>query len=229
MLVYPHGKVAEWLKALVSKTSKGASFSRVRIPPFPPRLPSLNQIKKYMKYQQKHPETCLAKCLMILLEKKIGKKIKDRYELDLLNYSFKHERENITRGHIEKVAKDFRVSFDWCVDSKIFFDFIKEKSLFKRIKLINKKINKKLINSILDSSLIVYLDRFFLWEPKHGLYYRYHYPHFVIINRKINNGYEIIDPDDGKIKHINKKVLLKAIYSLRNHFLISPHLIKVSD
>jgi hypothetical protein len=33
----PDGRVAEWLKALVLKTSNGASRSWVRIPPLPPR------------------------------------------------------------------------------------------------------------------------------------------------------------------------------------------------
>ncbi len=30
------GKVAEWLKARLSKSRRGESLSRVRIPPFPP-------------------------------------------------------------------------------------------------------------------------------------------------------------------------------------------------
>jgi hypothetical protein len=181
------------------------------------------------KYQQKHPETCLAKCLMILLENKQGKRIPDQYEMDLLNYSFKHERENIARGHLEKVIKDFKVLFEWYIDSKIFFDFIKEKVLSKKIRLTNEKVDLKLIDSILDRPLIVYLDRFPLWEKSHGLYYRYHYPHFVIVNRKNRDNYEIIDPDDGKIKIISKKTLSKAIISLRNHLYISPHLIKISN
>lgn len=180
-----------------------------------------------MNYKQKHPETCLAKCLIILLENKLGKKIPDKYELYLLNYSFKHERENITRGHIEKVIKDFKVFIDWYVDSKIFFSFIKEERLSKKIKLINKKVNVNLIDNILDGPLIVYLDRFLLWEKSHGLYYKYHYPHFVIINKKIDNSYEIIDPDDGKIKLIPKNILSKAIISLKNHLWISPHIIKI--
>ena len=180
-----------------------------------------------MKYKQKHPETCLAKCLMILLENKLQKRIPDKYEIDLLNYSFKHERENIARGHIEKVVKDFKVSFNWYIDSKIFFDFIKKEHFSKKIKLINKKINSKFIDTILDNSLIIYLDRFYLWEKSHGLYYKYHYPHFVIINKRVNDDYEIIDPDDGKIKLVPKNILSKAIISLKNHLWISPHIIKI--
>ena len=35
MLKYPYGKVAEWLKAIDSKSIVGAILSRVQIPPFP--------------------------------------------------------------------------------------------------------------------------------------------------------------------------------------------------
>ncbi len=181
-----------------------------------------------IKYKQKHPETCLAKCLMILLEKKEGKKIADKYEMDLLNYSFRHERENIARGHLEKVIKDFSISVNWFVDSKIFFDFIKEKNMKKKIKLVNQKVNLKFIDKILDNPIIVYLDRFFLWDKSHSLYYKYHYPHFIIINKKIGNDYEIIDPDDGKVKIIPNKTLSKAIISLRNYLWISPHIININ-
>ena len=38
MIRYQDGRVAEWLKALVLKTSRRASVSWVRIPPCPPLL-----------------------------------------------------------------------------------------------------------------------------------------------------------------------------------------------
>jgi hypothetical protein len=180
-----------------------------------------------MKYQQKHPETCLAKCLMILLEKVKNKKIPDKYELELLVFSLKYERENIARGHLEKVVKDFRVKISWVADSKIFFDFVKKMKIPKEINLINKKINLKLIDSLLEKPLILYLDRFYLWKKEWGLYYKYHYMHFVIVNKKIGNFYEIIDPDDGKIRKIESKKLSKAIISLRNHLWISPQIIQI--
>ena len=40
------GKVAEWLKALVLKTSEGASLPWVRIPPFPP-LKNYNRVLQF--------------------------------------------------------------------------------------------------------------------------------------------------------------------------------------
>jgi len=182
-----------------------------------------------MGFKQKHPETCLAKCLMILLEKGKNQKIPDKYELELLIFSLKYERENIARGHLEKIVKDFKVNIDWYVDSKIFFDFVKKMHLPKQVSLIQKKINLNFIDKLLDKPVILYLDRFHLWNKKDGLYYKYHYPHFIIITKKIGEFYEIIDPDDGKIKKIESKKLSKAIISMRNHLWMSPQIIRFSS
>ncbi len=183
---------------------------------------------KSLLYKQKHPETCLAKCLMILLERSLHKTIPDRYELELLIFSLKYERENIARGHLEKVVRDFKVNIDWHVDSRIFFDFVKKMKIPQEVSLINETVNPKLIDTLLEKPLIVYVDIFHLWEKEMGLYYKYHYPHFVIVNRKVGNLYEIIDPDDGKMKRIDMRRLSKAISSLRNHLWISPQIIQLS-
>ena len=170
-----------------------------------------------MNFKQKHPETCLAKCLMILLEKSRNQKISDKYELELLIYSLKYERENIARGHLEKVVKDFNVRINWYADSKIFFNFVKKMKLPKHVSLINEKINLRMIDRILEKPIILYIDRFCIWKKEWGLYYKYHYPHFIIVNKRIGDFYEIIDPDDGKIKKVEPNKLSKAIISLRNH------------
>src|SRR3989344_5451452 len=86
-----------------------------------------------VNYKQKHPETCLAKCLMILLEKAKGEKIPDKYELEFLLFSLKYKRKNIAIGHLEKVVRDFEINIKWIADSKIFFDFVKKKNLSKQI------------------------------------------------------------------------------------------------
>lgn len=182
-----------------------------------------------MSFRQKHPETCLAKCLMILLEKEKHQKIPDKYELDLLIFSLKYERENIARGHLEKIVKDFKVKIDWYVDSQIFFDFVKKMNLPKQISLTQEKIKLNFIDKILKKPIIIYIDRFYLWNQDWGLYYKYHYPHFIIVNKKIDDFYEIIDPDDGKIRKIESKILSKAIISIRNHLWISPQVIRISN
>ena len=182
-----------------------------------------------MGFKQKHPETCLAKCLMILLEKSKNQKIPDKYELELLIFSLKYERENIARGHLEKVVKDFNVKINWYVDSKIFFDFVKKMKLPKQVSLINEKINLGVIDRILKKPIILYIDRFYIWKKEWGLYYKYHYPHFIIVNKRMGDFYEIIDPEDGKTRMLESKKLSKSIIGLKNHLWISPQIIQLSE
>ncbi|GEM_PF-3681386 len=165
---------------------------------------------------------------MILVGKEKNVKIPDKYELELFMFSLKYDRDNIARGHLEKISADYGVGIKWWAESKIFFDFVKRKKIPKRISLASEKINLKFIDSVLEKPLIVYIDRFYLWKKEHGLYFKYHFPHFVIVNRKIGNSYEIIDPDHGTVRKISSKKLSKSISGLRNHLWISPQAIQLS-
>mgnify|MGYP001575767460 CR=1 FL=1 len=180
-----------------------------------------------MNYKQKHPETCLAKCLLILLDKQKKIKTANNKELEILNFSLKYDRENIARGHLEKVVKDFKVKIEWYVDTKIFYDFIKKRQVSKEVRLHLQKINLKLIDELLQNPLVLYIDQFYLWKKEMGLYYKYHYPHFILLLSKKNNKYEIIDPNTGKNIWIDQKILSKAIIGLRNHLWFSPQLIQI--
>ena len=179
-----------------------------------------------MSYKQKHPETCLAKCMIIILEKIVKKKLPRDYEIKLLVDSFKYDRENISRGHIEKIVKNHSVQIDWFVDSKIFYNFTKRQKLSKRINLQHKKINLELIKN-LKTPLIIYLDRYYLWQKKQNLYYKYHWPHFLILEKAVKKGYKIIDPDDGKVKIIQKNNLLRTIMELKYRLWLSPMIIQI--
>lgn len=179
-----------------------------------------------MNYKQKHPETCLAKCLLILLEKQKKIKTKNDKELEILNFSLKYDRENIARGHLEKVIKDFKVKISWYVGTKIFYNFVKRRKINKGINLRFSKVDLKLINQF-DKPIICYIDQFYLWKKEMGLYYRYHYPHFIIIQKKTGKNYLIIDPNNGKEKKISSKLLSKSISSLKNKLWFSPQIIEI--
>ena len=182
-----------------------------------------------MSYKKKHPETCLAKSLLILVNKE-KKIIYDKNkELDIFLFSLKYDRENISRGHIEKTAKDFGINIDWYVGTKIFFDFVKKRSIPSKTRLFLSKVNLKLIDLLLKKPIIIYLDQFYLWNKKDGLYYKYHYPHFIVVLGKIGDDYKIIDPNNGRVKFVNGKILSKAIISLRNHLFFSPQVIQIKS
>jgi len=179
------------------------------------------------KYMQKYPETCLAKCLQIL-EYNLGKNVTAN-ELDIFIFGLKYSRENFDLGQIIKVARDCKEKYDWIVDTKMYYDYVKKLKLGKNIKLTQAKINLKTIDSLLYKPLITYLDAYYLWERKCGVYYKYHWPHFVVVLRKVGNNYEIIDPTYGKTRLIDKKILTKSISSLKNRLWLSPKIIRVQD
>jgi len=151
----------------------------------------------------------------------------DEYELDLLLYSLKYARENIARGHIEKVARDFAMSIGWYVDSELFLEMVQRRRLPARVSLSQKKVTLRSIDAMLDAPLILYVDRFHLWKEEWGSYYRYHYPHFIVVTGRSGDKYRIIDPDDGKVRWVAARVLSRAISGLRNHLWISPQIIRL--
>jgi hypothetical protein len=92
-----------------------------------------------------------------------------------------------------------------------------------KINLIREKISLNLINSLFKNSpLIIYIDDFYV---NHYI----HYPHFVIILKKQDNGFRIFDPLDGKIKFVEAKKLSRAIKSLRNLLKFCPKLIQLKN
>ncbi|MFH1235116.1 MAG: hypothetical protein V1493_05900 [Candidatus Diapherotrites archaeon] len=181
-----------------------------------------------MGYRQKHFETCLAKCLMILAEREKGIRLTDKYELEMLVFAMDYDRENFVVGHLAKACKDFGLKLDWIAGSKILFDFAKKRKMPKAVSFSCHKIDLKFIDSALDRPAIVFLDQFQLWQKSMGLYHKCHWPHFVVVEKKTRGSYEIIDPSTGKKREISKKLLSKAISSLRNHLWLSPQIIRIS-
>ena len=93
--------------------------------------------------------------------------------------------------------------------------------------LILKKVNLKTVDQLIEKQpIIIYVDQFYLWKQSQGLYYKYHYPHFIVILCKNKSRYQIIDPNTGKKEYIGSKKLSKAIISLRNHLWFSPQIIQ---
>ena len=177
--------------------------------------------------KQKHFETCLARSLMTLLKICKDVDLPDAYEIDTLIHSMKFERDNISLGHLDKITKDFDVDIEWVVDSRIFYEFTKNK-LMKGILMIKRGINKEIISKKIKSSpIIVYLDGFYLWEKNWELYFKYHFPHFVILLSEDKKDYTLIDPNDGITKKISKKKILEGIKSLKRRLWMSPMIIRL--
>ena len=168
------------------------------------------------KYEQSTFETCLAVSLLNL----VGIKISKNKEREVIDYALDFSKYDFTVGHLDFVAKKFNAKFDFYVDNVKFFNFIKKINFSNKINLICQKINLKFIDKLIKNSpVVIYLDSYYFYKISH-------YPHFIIVMKKLKNGYKIFDPWDGKIKDINSAVLSKGIISLRNLLKFCPQLIQ---
>jgi hypothetical protein len=171
---------------------------------------------KIQNYAQTTFETCLAVDLLQLTEKNISKS----EELKIINYALNFSKDNFTIGHLDFVAKNYNLRFDFYVDNNWFFNFINKFKFSNKINVIHKKIDLNLINNqIKISPVIVYVDSFALWKITHA-------PHFIIVIQQTKEGYKIYDPWDGKIKVISSDTLSKGIINLRNLLKYCPQLIQ---
>jgi len=168
------------------------------------------------KYEQSTFETCLAVCLLNV----VGIKISKKKEMEIINYALNFSKYNFTLGHLDLIAKKFNVELNFYLDNKAYFNFVKKFKFSNKIKLFIHKIDLRLIDKLIKiSPIIVYIDSYFIYKILH-------YPHFIIVIKKLNNGYKIFDPWDGKIKVIKKKILSKSIISLRNFLKFCPQIIQ---
>lgn len=158
-------------------------------------------------------ETCLASVLLML----IGESWNKSKEIEIWKHGWEF---NYLIGQLNYTAKKHKKSFVVYIENRYYFEKLrKEKS--REIKLVNAKIDIRLIKKLLKSApVIVYLDNYYLQKIVHA-------PHFVLAKKFRDDTIEIADPYDGKKKRIPGKILNKAIISLRNHLKYSPVLIRV--
>ncbi len=171
------------------------------------------------EYEQTTFETCLSVSLLNLLNVKISKK----KELELFIHALKFSKKDFSIGHLDYVVKKFNKKLDLYVDEGVCFNYIKQFTFSKKIFLIEEKINIKLVNKLLEKKpTILYIDSYYLYKIAH-------YPHFIIVIKKVKEQYEIFDPWDGKIKQVPIKTISKAIISLRNHIKLCPKIIQTTN
>lgn len=106
------------------------------------------------------------------------------------------------------------------VGNKPFYDYVAQIKILPKIKTDVRKIDLKLIDSLLDKRPIVYIDAYTLFGV-------YHAPHFVTVLGKIGNKYSIFDTWDGEEKLIDCMALAHGISSLRNHIKLCPQILIV--
>lgn len=163
------------------------------------------------KYTQTTYETCLSCSLLNQITK-----FDEKEELDLIIHSMKFSRDDFVLGHLNFIDKNYGISFLRIVDNDFFANYL-EKIGAKNLEV--KKINLNLIDKLLnENELIIYLDAYYL-------YVIVHYPHFITILKDLSDKYLVFDTWDGKEKIISKKIISKAISSLRNHLKFVPQIL----
>lgn len=166
-------------------------------------------------------QTCLAVCLIYLLQQK-GVTVSYKKELEILIKGLKFTKIDFAIGHLVHVSKKYHVNLKLYIDD---YNFYKELLTFKyspSVKIIHKKINRKFIYQLSDHfPIIIYIDDFYLEKI--------HAPHFIILETLGKEDAVILDPWDGKRKIISTKLLFKSIYSLKNHLKFSLKVIQLSQ
>lgn len=156
-------------------------------------------------------ETCLSCCLLMMA----GKTRKDEIEIWKHGWKF-----NYLIGQLNYIARKYGKRIEAYVENKYYLSQL-QKQKCNSIKLLNKKINTKLLIKLLEKGkVIVYIDCYYLQKVLHA-------PHFVVAVRQVKDDIEIADPFDGEIKRIPIRVVNRAISSLRNHLKYSPVLITI--
>ncbi|HLF55107.1 MAG TPA: hypothetical protein VI612_05305 [Candidatus Nanoarchaeia archaeon] len=125
-------------------------------------------------------------CLAVCLFRLIGLEVTPKKELACLVHSLKLSKWDFVKGHLDYISKNSNI--------KLKRHFCKKSN----------EIDKILKNS----PLILNIDDYMLRKV-------IHYPHFILIKKKVEGGYRIFDPWDGKNKFLNSKFLSRAIIELR--------------
>ncbi len=154
-------------------------------------------------------ETCLACCLLMIIERA------KKNEVGIWKHGW---RFNYLIGQLNYVASKYGKKFEVYIENKYYFNQLQNQK-GRGIKLINKKIDAKLLSKLLENGkVIVYLDNYYLQKILHA-------PHFVMALGQKKDLIEVADPFDGKLKKISVSTIKKGINSLRNHLKYSPVLI----
>ncbi len=168
------------------------------------------------QYKQTTCETCLSICVLNLA----GEKISRKKELEIIDYVIRKDREDFIGAHCEYAAKKLGKKAKLIIENTHYANYVQKRIGGKKITIQNQKISLKLIDQLINTSkVIINIDDFALWKI-------YHYPHFLIILKRIGKNYEIFDPWDGKTKLISQNTIKKGIIMLRNHQKLSPVVIR---
>lgn len=172
--------------------------------------------------KQRSCESCLAVCLMSILDFQKGIKLEKGEEFDILFEGLKFTRLDFSTGHLVYLAKKFpEIIFEQYIDFQVFYEILNKLNIPENLKMHSKKINLKFLKEITkENPIMIYIDIYTI----EGLY---HYSHFVILKEIDDERAVIFDPWSGEKIEMKTKSLMKSISYVRNTLKISPKLIRI--
>lgn len=115
-----------------------------------------------------------------------------------------------------------KLSLEIFADNKFFTEKLKGelKRQQKSILIENKKISISFIDKLLErSDIILHIDNNLLGDYSHS-------SHFIVVERKVADKYNIIDPLTGTRKNLSASKLEEAISSLKSSVKMCPIIIR---
>lgn len=176
---------------------------------------------RIIPYKQTTCESCLSACLLMCIQGFYATKIREEEDRQLLFEGLMFNRQTYHIGIINEFIKRFKIPITVFVNNKYYTKKLQSLSVEKKLKIEHKKIDIELIMDFLNKGklFIISLDIFYLKNS-------FHYPHFVVIEKKINEKVVLIDPWKGKRFLLRFNILQDAIGSLKNYLGICPIIIQ---
>ena len=173
------------------------------------------KIKIIKKYKQSTVESCLACCLLNLIapEKTPTKK----QEFSLLISALKFTREDFVTGHLGYIKRKYKKGLIRYVHNEFLYNDLKKIKCKERI--IQRKIDISFIDKLLSNNpIIISLDAYQFDKF-------YHYPHWILVYKKVGKGYLIYEPWEGKAKYMPENKLKESLKSYLQRLWMAPQII----
>lgn len=167
-------------------------------------------------YKQKTCEGCLPACFLISL----GKKVTLKAELELLIGGFKRNRESYSAGIISAFAARYKRKTTVLIHNKYYYKKFLRYIKSSCVNIKHKNVDSRLLKE-LRTPFILYLNHRILRKSVH-------YPHFVVVEKRQNEKFVLIDPWIGRRKRINEAKIMSGVESLKNYLKFCPLVIKLN-
>lgn len=166
-------------------------------------------------YKQTIYETCLAVCMLQLLNIKPTSEM----EVEIWKNGWKF---NFLEGQLNFVTKKWDQKVDLIIENKDYAQHL-QRLVNQNIRVFHRKFTNSFLDKIIQRSpAVIYVDNYYLTNL-------IHYPHFIFIFQQTRKYFKVADSWNGTIKNLSKNKIYKAVQGLRKQFKFSPVVICLKE